>query len=29
MTGLANYTEPPAPTFLFDLDGNVGAGGSV
>ena len=23
MTGLANYTEPPAPTFLFDLDGTL------
>src|SRR2546421_249506 len=23
MTGLANYTEPPAPAFLFDLDGTL------
>jgi HAD superfamily hydrolase (TIGR01509 family) len=23
MTGLANYSEPPAPTFLFDLDGTL------
>jgi HAD superfamily hydrolase (TIGR01509 family) len=23
MTGLANYTEPPAPSFLFDLDGTL------
>src|SRR6476659_7571716 len=23
MTGLANYTEPPPPAFLFDLDGTL------
>src|SRR5882672_6783533 len=23
MTGLAKYTEPPAPAFLFDLDGTL------
>jgi HAD superfamily hydrolase (TIGR01509 family) len=23
MSGLANYREPPAPTFLFDLDGTL------
>jgi hypothetical protein len=23
MTGLANYSEPPAPAFLFDLDGTL------
>ena len=23
MTGLANYSEPPAPVFLFDLDGTL------
>ena len=23
MTGLASYTEPPAPAFLFDLDGTL------